>query len=128
MIPSGSAATIFITLTVFAAGFQVALAAGMPWGELTWGGRFRGRLPGRMRFVALVSAVLLLAFALVVAIRGGLLLTEWQPLAARLVWVVVAYSALGVVANAISRSRRERILWLPVVATMLVCSILVATS
>jgi hypothetical protein len=122
------AAAIFIALSIFAAAFQVALVAGMPWGALTWGGRFRGRLPDRMRAVAAVSAVLLLAFALVVAIRAGMFQPDWQPLSRTLVWGVVAYTALGVVANAITPSRWERIVWLPIVLMMLVCSILVATS
>ncbi len=48
-------------------GFQLALAAGAPWGELTTGSAFPGRLRPRMRAVTVGSAVLLLTFDAVVA-------------------------------------------------------------
>jgi hypothetical protein len=41
---------------------------------------------------------------------------------------VVAYCALGCLANAAMPSRRERQLWLPVVIAMLICSLAVAWS
>jgi hypothetical protein len=122
------AAFVFCALAVFAAGFQIALAIGMPWGALTWGGRFPGRLPGPMRCVAAVSAVFLLTCALVVAVRAGMLLFEWQPFSRTGIWFVVGYSAIGAVANAVTPNRKERLLWLPVVLVMLACSLAVATS
>jgi hypothetical protein len=122
------AAAVFAALVVIVIAFQLALAAGMPWGTLTWGGRYPGVLPPRMRAVALVSAILLAAFAAIVGARAGLVLPAWQSAARVLVWVVVVYSALGVVANTITPSRRERRLWLPVVGVMLICSLIVATS
>lgn len=122
------AARIFTALVFLVAIFQVALALGAPWGKLTWGGRFPGQLPGYMRGVAIISAVLLIACALVVVIRAGALLPEGQPVSRKLVWVVVAYCVLAVVANTFTPSRWERIVWLPVVLTMLICSLIVAMS
>jgi hypothetical protein len=81
-----------------------------------------------MRAVAIVSAVLLCAFGMIVEVRAGILLPAWQPVSRTLVWIVVAYSGLGVVANAITPSRWERILWLPTVLVLLVTSVLIATS
>jgi hypothetical protein len=115
----------FLIVVVFA--FQIALAVGVPWGHLTWGGRFPGQLPVPMRGAALLSAVLLVAFAVVVETRAGVLLSNWRRFSRLLVWVVVAYCALGVVANAITPSYWERIIWLPVVVVLLVCSSIVAT-
>ncbi len=120
------AALLFAALAAVVAGFQVALAAGMPWGELTWGGRFPGRLPGYMRGVAALSTVLMLGFALVVAVRAGVLLPGWEPVSRALVWGVVAYCVLGVLANALTPSRWERIIWLPVVSVLLLCSLVIA--
>lgn len=120
------AAYAFTVLVGIVIVFQLALAAGVSWGHLTWGGRFPGKLPNRMRGVAIFSAVLLAIFAFIVQVRAGVLLPEWQGLSQLLIWVVVAYSALGVVANAITPSRWERVIWLPVVLGMLVCSALVA--
>ncbi len=122
------AAGLFLALTAIVAVFQLALAAGTPWGHLAWGGRFPGRLPASMRAVAVVSAALLLSFAAIVCARAGVAFPEWQPLSERLVWAVVAYCALGVLANAATPSRWERIIWLPVVTLMLVCALLVAFS
>lgn len=122
------AAQIFTALVFLVVIFQAALAVGMPWGKLTWGGRFPGQLPGYMRGVAIISTVLLIAFALVVVIRAGALLPEGQPVSRKLVWVVVAYCVFGVLANTFTPSRWERIVWLPVVLTMLICSLIVAMS
>ena len=121
-----AAAGVFVALTAIVVLFQLALAAGVPWGHLTWGGRFPGRLPIRMRAAAVLSAALLVGFAAIVCARAGMASPEWQPLSRRLIWAVVAYCAIGVVANAATPSRWERIIWLPVVTLMLGCALLVA--
>ncbi len=122
------AAHIFTFLVVIVVAFQMALAAGLPWGHLTWGGRFPGQLPGRMRGAAIFSAVLLVVFAVIVQARAGVILPQWQGLSKVLIWFVVAYCALGVVMNGVTPSKWERIVWLPVVLAMLVCSFIVAMS
>lgn len=122
------AAHIFSGLIAYVVLFQIALVAGLPWGNVAWGGTFPGRLPLRMRVASGVSILLLIALGLVVEIRAGALLAEWQPLSRTLVWGVVAYSALGIVANSITPSRWERILWVPVTALMLLLSLVVATG
>ncbi len=120
------AAHLFTILVMIVIAFQIALAMGAPWGHLTWGGRFPGQLPSRMRRIAIFSAVLLAVFALVVEARAGVLFPEWRGLSNILIWVVVGYCALGAVMNAITPSKWERIVWLPVVLGMLVCSLVVA--
>jgi hypothetical protein len=108
--------------------FQIALVLGAPWGDLTWGGKFSGQLPGTMRGAAMFSATLLLCFVVIVETRAGVLFPAWTPISRILIWMVVAYCALGVVANAITPSYWERIIWLPVVSLMLVCSLIVALN
>ncbi len=120
------AAWIFVGLAAVVVAFQVALLAGAPWGHLTQGGRRTGRLPTSGRSLAAVSVVVLVAFALVVTARSGVALPAWQPTARYLVWVVVAYGALGVLANAATPSAAERRLWLPVTVVMLAASLVVA--
>ena len=66
------AAIVYALATAVVVGFQVALAAGAPWGEYAMGGRFPGRFPPAMRAGALVQAVVLALLALVVAGRGRL--------------------------------------------------------
>ncbi len=123
-----TAAFLFAALAMVVAAFQAALALGAPWGRLTWGGKYPGRLPPSMRAAAVLSMALTLAFALIVAVRAGVLWPGWLGASQYLVWGVVGYSGLGVVANAITPSRWERMLWLPVVAAMLACSLIVATN
>lgn len=120
------AAWTFVVLAALVVAFQVALVAGAPWGRLTMGGRFPGRLPRGMRSVAAFSALLLVAFAVMVAGRAGLALPGTSLVAPWSVWIVVGYAVLGVVANAATPSRGERALWLPVTLAMLACSLVVA--
>jgi hypothetical protein len=120
------AARAFLALTAVVVAFQLALAAGAPWGELTMGGAYRGRLPLPMRAVAATSAALLAGLGAVVAARAGLALPRWRPAARRLIWAVVAYMIVGVVLNAATPSPRERALWLPVTAALAACALVVA--
>jgi hypothetical protein len=122
------AAVIFSVLTLIVLGFQLALALGMPWGSLTWGGKFPGVLPASMRGAAVVSALVLAGLIGIVWVRAGALLPEWQPLSRVAIWGVVAYCALGVLANAATPSRWERRLWLPIVCAMLASGTVVALS
>lgn len=123
-----AAAIVFIGSCLFVAAFQVALVLGKPWGELTQGGRFKGRLPPWARGVAGASALLLGGFAAVAAARAGLAFSGLGVAADWLMWIVVAYCAVGTVLNGITPSPRERRLWLPVVAVMLLTSVVVAVS
>jgi hypothetical protein len=122
------AARTFLALTAVAVAFQLALAGGAPWGELTMGGAYPGRLPLAMRAVAVGSAALLASVGAVVAARAGLALPRWGPAARRLIWGVVALMLVGVVLNAMTPSPRERALWLPVTAVLAVCALVVARA
>lgn len=123
-----TAALLFTLASAGVCAFQIALALGAPWGEFTLGGRWRGRLPPLVRLVPLLSLLLLIGFSAVILARAGFGVPFIQPHAQSLAWVVVGYCALGSVANAVTPSRRERTLWLPVVLSMLALSLVVATS
>lgn len=120
------AALVYAALSLGAVGFQLALVAGLPWGHLTMGGQFAGVLPPLLRVVAGASAVVLVLFAWGVLSAAGFRL--WHQAPRWWGWVAVAYCVLGTVANAASPSAPERKLWTPVVAAMLLCSLLVALS
>ncbi len=120
------AASIYLTLVVIIVLFQLALAAGAPWGHLAMGGKFPGRFPVKMRFLSIFNALILLALGVVVGARVGLTLLDMRDLPAWTIWVVVAFGTLAMVANLITPSKPERALWGPVSVVMLVCSLIVA--
>jgi hypothetical protein len=75
-----------------------------------------------------VQGALLVALALVVLARSGLALRRWTRASAWLIWLVVAICALSLILNLITPSAGERAIWAPVVAVLLVCSLVVAIS
>lgn len=85
------AAYAFLVLPGSAISFQLALAAGEPWGRHARGGMFPGELPVHMRIASVVSALLLLGFGIVVCARAGIGFVHWHALSRTLVWVVVAW-------------------------------------
>jgi hypothetical protein len=121
-----AAALVFAVAAVGAALFQVALALGAPWGAYAMGGRFPGRFPPAMRVGALIQAALLVLTAVVVLSAAGLVLPELSRSAPWLIWIVVAFSGVSLVLNAITQSAGERRIWVPVALVMLVSSLIVA--
>ncbi|MCF6508004.1 hypothetical protein E9549_11395 [Blastococcus sp. MG754426] len=105
--------------------FQVALAAGRPWGRFAWGGQ-HDVLPPRLRAGSAVSVVLYLVFAVVVLAAAGLVAVLPAAVADVGIWVLTGYLALGVVLNGISRSRPERFVMTPLVLLLAVCCLVVA--
>ena len=92
---------------------QVLLAAGAPWGRLAWGGQ-HVVLPRRLRIGSATSVVLYVAIALVLLQRADAVSVLPHGLVGVLIWVLTGYFALGVVMNAVSRSRPERLVMTPV--------------
>ena len=101
---SALAAKLYGALVLVVVAFQLALAAGAPWGSLALGGAFPGQLPPAMRVAAVVQALVLLVFAAIVTARGGVFLPGWSAAAGRLIWLVVGLSVVSVVLNAITPS------------------------
>jgi hypothetical protein len=116
----------FGLLSGMAALFQLALAAGMPWGKLAMGGRFPGRLPALMRVVCLLQAAVLGLLATIVCARAGMPAPASIAQAPQMIWGVVAFSLLSTGANLATPSRPERLLWAPVAVLLTVCSTAVA--
>ncbi len=120
------AAYVFVALVLVVCAFQVALAAGAPWGHLAMGGKFPGRFPPVMRVLAVLQCGVLLLLGGIVLIRAGFILEEWRRIGAALIWVVVGLSALSVVMNLATPSKWERIIWGPVSIGLLAASAAVA--
>jgi hypothetical protein len=124
-----TAALVQVVIVLGVVVFQVALVAGAPWGEYTMGGRNIGRLPNSLRVGAAVSAVIMLAQAGHYLAQAGVLPRLVDPSWNTVVnWVWFGFTIAGVIVNAISRSKKERNTWVPVLLASSVCTLLVALN
>jgi len=114
-------AAVAVVLLAALAVFQAALVAGAPLGHLAWGGRYRV-LPSRLRIGSAVSTALYAVFAVVIwaAVSRSSALGEVG------IWMLTAFFAVGVLMNAVSRSRPERLLMTPVVLVLTLCCLAIA--
>ncbi len=104
---------------------QVLLIFGAPLGRFAWGGQHRV-LPRRLR---IGSAVSIAIYALIVVIswdRVGAIDVFPVPFSEVAMWVVFAYFVLAILMNAISRSKPERYMMVPVSLLLAVVSFLIA--
>ena len=121
-------ALVFALAAAGVVAFQIALALGAPWGAYAMGGAFPGRYPPPMRVAAIVQAVVMAFIAIVVLSAAGLVTTDLAVAFPWLIWIVVAFSALAVVLNAISSSAGERRIWVPVAVVLFTSSLIVALT
>jgi hypothetical protein len=121
-----ASAVVFALATTGIIAFQVALAAGAPWGSYAMGGKFPGRYPAAMRAAAIGQAALLALVAVIVLSKAQLALPSISTTLPSLIWLAVAFSAVSLVLNAITPSSGERMVWVPVAVVMLVSSLAVA--
>jgi hypothetical protein len=121
-------AKIYTFFSLLVVAFQLALAAGAPWGKVSMGGKFPGVYPSRMRIAAIVMAVFFLLLTTIVCIRAAWLETSLFELSRIAIWVVVAINGLGLLMNLITPSKWERIIWSPVCLVLLYCSTVVGLS
>ena len=123
---SRAAALVYVIICAGVAAFQIALAAGAPWGAYAMGGAVPGQFPPALRIAALVQAALIVGMAAIVMSRAGLILAGWSRVTRWLVWVVVAVAAVSLVLNLITPSAGEQAVWAPVLLVLLASSIVVA--
>lgn len=120
-----------ITFCVLLAGlavFQLALALGAPLGRFAWGGGHE-RLPRNLRIGSLVAIAIYGALAVITLDRAAVLQVFADPAVSRIgVWVIVGYLALGIVMNAISRSKAERLTMTPLAIALCLLALAVALS
>ncbi|MEY4994146.1 MAG: hypothetical protein RIS82_1268 [Actinomycetota bacterium] len=129
MTPASVAALSLTIIYVFVALFQLALALGAPMGEYAFGGQNHGKLPAGFRVASSASVLVNLAIAGHFLAQTGfintLLPAELNTLAN---WGLVAFAAVGLLLNTITRSKAEKKMWAPVTALILVLSVIVAVA
>ena len=123
------AALIQAVIAIGVAVFQIALVAGAPLGEYTMGGQHPGKLPGQFRVTAAVSAIIMVAQSGHYLAQAGILNPALSPGQNAIVnWFWFGFAVLGLIVNSISRSKKERNLWVPVLLVSAICTLLVALN
>lgn len=118
-------AVALTVLLVLLSAFQLALAAGAPLGRFAWGGQHRV-LPTRLRIGSGVSILIYAVIVLLTWSRVGVIDLFPRVVSEVGMWVVFGYFALGIVMNALSRSKPERFTMTPVCLVLAVLAFFVA--
>ena len=123
------AALIQAVIALGVAIFQIALVAGAPLGEYTMGGQHPGKLPGQFRVTAAVSAIIMVAQSGHYLAQAVILNPALSPGQNAIVnWFWFGFAVLGLIVNSISRSKKERNTWVPVLLVSAICTLLVALN
>jgi hypothetical protein len=122
-----TSALVFAILTGITMIFQGCLAAGLPWGKASMGGRYPGKYPPKMRIVAVINVLLLGSIATIVLSKADLMFSQLKTISSIGIWFVVAFFVIGTVMNIITPSKIERI-WAPVALIQLITSLIVAIN
>lgn len=112
MMDAASVAIAAAVLLGAIALFQVALALGAPWGAFAYGGRALrddGTLPPTYRLSSAFAAFLLVLFAVVILVRGGVIGTSGDgTLVTVMSWAIVAFMAVNTAMNLMGKHWVER--------------------
>lgn len=128
LVHTGAAILACVVLALLVV-FQGCLSLGAPWGRLAWGGQHDGRLPARLRVASAASIGLYVAFAVLLLDRAGVVdAVSADALVRTGSWVLVGYLVLGVLMNAVSRSKAERAVMTPTAFVLAVCATFVAAG
>jgi hypothetical protein len=108
--------------------FHLALAAGVPWGVATWGGKHR-ILPPKLRAGSVAAAAILVFAGVIILARAGVVAPGAHSMFVRAAsWALAAYFALNTLGNLSSSSRLERVVMTPVAAVLAVCFAIVVLA
>ncbi|MFJ6680111.1 hypothetical protein ACIQLK_13435 [Microbacterium sp. NPDC091382] len=121
-MPFALALTVVLALLAF---FQIVLVLGAPLGRFAWGGQHRV-LPARFRIGSLVSVLVYALIAVLAWDRVRAIDIVPGVVAQISMWIVFAYFVLGILMNAISRSKPERNTMVPVTIVLAVLAFLIA--
>lgn len=122
-----TAAIVMAIVQFLVAMFQLALVLGAPMGEYAFGGQHPGKLPTRFRMASAFSFAVLLALAGHYFAQAGVF-TPVLPAGPNSVvnWLLVGFYVLGLIMNSMSRSKKERQMWVPVLLLSVVLAVIVA--
>jgi hypothetical protein len=122
------ASVVALSLLTLLSVFQLALVFGAPLGHFAWGGKHKV-LPKNLRIGSIVSILLYVGFAILIISKAGFweIVTNETVISVGL-WSITSYLALGILLNAVSRSKPERYTMTPVVLVLTVCFFIIASA
>src|SRR3954469_9623226 len=103
------AAIIVAVISCGIAIFQVLLFLGLPLAEYSWGGKYQGVLPKKMRIMSLPSALLLLFFGFIFLIHSKVLSVGIHLPTKIFVIMITIFMGLNTLGNLVSKSNKERL-------------------
>ncbi len=122
-------ALLLATGLITVVAFELALAAGAPWGSAAYGGGDPGRLSTELRIGSVFVAGFWLLAALTALARGGVAASPIpHAFSRRAVWGLTVLLAVGAVMNAASSNPWERFGWAPFIVGLTVLSWRLARS
>ena len=108
--------------------FQLALAAGAPWGHAAWGGAHAHRSTA-LRSASAGAVVFYAAAALIVLGRAGILRGRCNSAPFRWgTWFLAVAMAIGALPNFASQSRRENLMFGPLALVLAILCVVVARN
>lgn len=114
--------SVLLLLTLF----QISLIFGAPLGRFAWGGAHTV-LPTNLRISSAMSILIYAAIAYVVLAKAGMI---GSPLSGNTLdvamWVLAVYFFSGIILNALSRSKSERMVMTPIALILAVSCFIIA--
>ncbi len=111
-------------LLLFIAIFQALLALGAPYGKAAWGGQKGKVLPRNYRIASAISCIFFI-FTISVVLSATEIIDLFSSSFENLfMWFLTVYLGLGIIMNAISRSKTERY-WAPFIAVMFILCLII---
>jgi hypothetical protein len=108
-----TAAIIISVISMVIAVFQILLFLGLPLGEYSWGGKYKGVLPPLVRVMSLLSAFLLFFMGFIFLIHTEVLSIGSKLPTPILVWIITLFLGLNTLGNLASKSKKEKIVMTP---------------
>jgi hypothetical protein len=102
--------------------FQILLFLGYPLAEYSWGGKYEGVLPRKLRMMSLFSALVLLLFGFILLIHTQILHIAFQIPTHIFVLIITIFMGLNTLGNLASKSKKEKFVMTPLAGlTFLSC-------
>jgi hypothetical protein len=117
-----------VTVVIFAVVsiIQLLLALGLPLGKLAYGGKYE-RLPTNMRIMSIVALGIFVLASISVLERAGIITIFNNPIfTVVVVWFIAVYLALNTLLNALSKSKKEKLIMTPLSLIAAICCFIVA--